>query len=104
MIDSHFLLALDSLAEEGVDSPDNNFPVLELDDSPQYVEENVVEETMSASRHQDNVDVVIPSSTMLYSRSPKLVSVVQKEVKRSSFREAPICQPLIVNLQEETIL
>ena len=57
---------------------------------------------MSANGHQDNVDILIPSSSV-YSRSPKLVSAVQTVVKQKSFHQAPICKPLVVDLQEEAI-
>lgn len=86
-----------------VDDSDNNFSVLELDDYPNYVQENLVEETMSACGHKDDVDILIPSTSMLYSRSPKLVPAIQTEVEQKFFHEAPICQPLVIDLQKVAI-
>ena len=123
MIDSHFLLevqlirALHGVSGEeesttqflsetstfSIDSPNiNNSPVLELDNSPNCIQENLIEESMSANGHQDNVDILIPSLNV-YSQSPKLVSSIQTMVKRNSFHPAPTCQPLIVDLQEEAV-
>ena len=87
-----------------VDGPDNA-PILELDDHPNYVQEKFVDETMSTCEHKDNVDIHIPSTsmTLLYSRSPKLVSAIRTEVKQTLFHEAPLCQPLVVDLPEEAI-
>ena len=80
-----------------VDSPDHNFPVLELDSFPNCIKDNF---TQGASEYQDDVDILIPSSSVLYSRSAKLVSAVQMVVKENSCHEAPMCKPLTVNLQE----
>ena len=88
-----------------VNGPDNNTPILELDDYPNYVQEKLVDKTMSTCEHKDNVDIHIPSTsmTLLYSRSPKLVSAIRTEVEQTLFHKAPLCQPLIVDLPEEAI-
>lgn len=102
----HFLVGEEDSATEknstlNLDSPKiENFPVLEMIGNPNYVEEDLIEETTNASGRQDSVDVLIPSSSV-YSRSPKLVSAVQTVVKPDSFHQAPICKPLIVDLQKE---
>ena len=88
-----------------VDGPDNNTPILELDNYPNYVQEKLVDETMSTCEHKDNVDIRIPSTsmTLLYSRSPKLVAAIRTKVEQTLFHEASLCQPLVVDLPEEAI-
>ena len=79
------------------DSLDNNFPVLELDGSPNSVEEVLIKETMSYTEHKDNVDILVPSLS-IYSRSAKSVSAIQTVMKCKSFHETPIYKPFIVDV------